>query len=69
MVAAHSGSLGYAYALMERTGEGLPLLEQALGVFEKMNHQLGLSLFLVPLGTPMFWLTGSNRPAAWLGAP
>jgi class 3 adenylate cyclase/tetratricopeptide (TPR) repeat protein len=50
MAAAHSGSLGYAYALMERTGEGLPLLEQALGVFEKMNHQLGLSLFLVPLG-------------------
>ncbi|MDU8914019.1 AAA family ATPase [Aestuariicoccus sp. MJ-SS9] len=50
MVAAHSGSLGYAYALTDRTHEGLPLLEQAVGVFDKMNHQLGLSLFLVPLG-------------------
>ncbi len=50
MVAAHNGSLGYAYGLTDRTDEGLPLLEQAVAVFDKMNHQLGLSLFLVPLG-------------------
>jgi tetratricopeptide (TPR) repeat protein len=50
LVAGHSGSLGYAYALMKRADEGLPLLEQAMTVFEKMRHQFALSLFLVPLG-------------------
>jgi DNA-binding SARP family transcriptional activator/class 3 adenylate cyclase len=48
--AGHSGSLGYAYALVDRADEGLPLLEQAMTVFEKMRHEFALSLFLVPLG-------------------
>ncbi len=50
LAAAHSGSLGYAYALTNRTDEGLPLLEQAVSDFEAMRHQFGLSLFRVPLG-------------------
>jgi tetratricopeptide (TPR) repeat protein len=50
LVAGHSGSLGYAYVLANREDQGLPLLEAAIVVFEKMNHELGLSLFLVPLG-------------------
>jgi DNA-binding SARP family transcriptional activator len=50
LVAGHSGSLGYAYAFANRADEGLPLLEQAMVVFEKMKHDLGSSLFLVPLG-------------------
>ncbi len=50
LAAGHSASLGYAYALTNRADEGLPLLEQAMTVFEKMRHQLALSLFLVPLG-------------------
>jgi tetratricopeptide (TPR) repeat protein len=50
LVTGHSGSLGYAYAFANRADEGLPLLEQAMAVFEKMKHELGSSLFLVPLG-------------------
>src|SRR6185312_8589245 len=50
LVAGSSGSLGYVYALLGRTAEGIPLLEQALSAFEKMGHRFGQSLFLVPLG-------------------
>jgi tetratricopeptide (TPR) repeat protein len=48
--ACNSGVMGHTYALLGRPAEGLPLLEQALGVFETMGHRFAQSLFLVPLG-------------------
>jgi DNA-binding SARP family transcriptional activator/class 3 adenylate cyclase len=50
LAAGYSASLGYAHSLTDRADEGLPLLEQAMGVFEAMRHQLALSLFRVLLG-------------------
>ena len=50
LVAGNSGSLGYVYSRLGRTAEGLPLLEQALKVFEKMDHRFAQALFLAPLG-------------------
>jgi class 3 adenylate cyclase/DNA-binding SARP family transcriptional activator len=44
------GSLGYVYALLGRTAEGIPLMEHALSAFETMGHRLAQSFFLVPLG-------------------
>jgi tetratricopeptide (TPR) repeat protein len=60
MVAGCSGSLGYAYSLLGRSAEGLPLLEDTLRVFEAMGHRFGQSLFLVPLGEAYLL---ADRPA------
>src|SRR6202008_4146101 len=35
----HSGSLGYAYALLGRTAESLPLLEHAMNALGAMGHR------------------------------
>ena len=47
---ALSGSLGYAYALLGRTAEGIPLMEHALSFLETMGPRFAQSFFLVPLG-------------------
>jgi len=44
------GSLGYVYALLGRTAEGIPLMEHTLSAFGTMGHRLAQSFFLVPLG-------------------
>jgi DNA-binding winged helix-turn-helix (wHTH) protein/tetratricopeptide (TPR) repeat protein len=49
-VAANSGLLGRALALLGRADEGLLLMEQAICSFEAMKHGFALSLLLVPLG-------------------
>jgi transcriptional regulator with AAA-type ATPase domain/tetratricopeptide (TPR) repeat protein len=48
--ALSTGSLGYAYALLGRVAEGIPLLEQALSANETMGHGAHQPLFLVYLG-------------------
>ncbi|MGL4291043.1 MAG: tetratricopeptide repeat protein [Phreatobacter sp.] len=60
LVAGNTGSLGYAYALLGRTGDRPPLLEQALGGFDKMGHRFARSLFMPSLGEA-YMLAG--RPA------
>jgi transcriptional regulator with AAA-type ATPase domain/tetratricopeptide (TPR) repeat protein len=45
----HSGNLGYVYALLGRTAEGIPLLQQALSVMETMRSRFALSLYLARL--------------------
>ncbi|SHH44684.1 Predicted ATPase [Bradyrhizobium erythrophlei] len=47
---AGTGYLGYAYALLGRTAEGFSLLEQALGAFEAMGHQVAQTAMLMRLG-------------------
>jgi len=47
---AHTGSLGYAYALSGRIAEGIPLLEHALSATETMGHGNLQPRFLVYLG-------------------
>lgn len=49
LVAGHTGSLGHAHVLGGNMDDGLPMLEQAVSVFDQMRHRMGLSLFLVPL--------------------
>src|SRR5262249_42204111 len=45
-----TGSLGYAYALLRRTDEGLPMLEHALSTFVAMRHRTVERLLLAFLG-------------------
>jgi tetratricopeptide (TPR) repeat protein len=49
-ITRHTGSLGYVYALLGRTTEGLPMLEQALADFEAMGNRGAQPVFLVYLG-------------------
>jgi DNA-binding SARP family transcriptional activator/tetratricopeptide (TPR) repeat protein len=49
LVAGHTGSLGHAHVLGGNIDEGMHMLEQAIAVFDRMRHHMGLSLFLVPL--------------------
>jgi tetratricopeptide (TPR) repeat protein len=46
----NAGSLGYVYALMGRTAEGIPLIEHTLSAFDTMGHRLAQSFYLVRLG-------------------
>jgi tetratricopeptide (TPR) repeat protein len=48
--ALSTGSLGYAYALLGRVAEGIPLLECSLSALETMRHGSHQPLFLVYLG-------------------
>ena len=59
MLAAGSGFLGYAYALVGRTGEGFPLLEQALRTMEATGHRANQSLLLLLLTEACVF---ANRP-------
>jgi transcriptional regulator with AAA-type ATPase domain/tetratricopeptide (TPR) repeat protein len=45
-----AASLGYAYALVGRTDEGLPMIEHAMRGFEATGHRFARAFFLVPLG-------------------
>ena len=47
---AHTGILGYAYALLGRAAEGIPLLERALSTIETMEYGLVQPIFLGYLG-------------------
>ena len=47
---AHAGWLGYAYAFLGRTAEGIPLIEQAAGDALRMGVRFAESLTLVQLG-------------------
>jgi len=46
----NAGLLGYTYALLGRTAEGIPLLEEALSTSEAMRHGVVYPLFLMYLG-------------------
>jgi len=48
--AAHSGGLGYVYALWGRTAEGIPLLEHAVSAFETMGNRVAQCGVLMRLG-------------------
>ena len=49
-VVRHTGSLGYAYVLLGRIAEGLPLLEHAVSAVETMGTRSAQSVFLVYVG-------------------
>jgi class 3 adenylate cyclase/tetratricopeptide (TPR) repeat protein len=48
--ALYSGSLGYTYALLGRTAEGIPLLEHAISALGTMGHRSAQERFTVYLG-------------------
>jgi class 3 adenylate cyclase/DNA-binding SARP family transcriptional activator len=45
-----TGILGYVYALLGRTAEGIALMEHTIVALETMGHRLAQSIFLVLLG-------------------
>jgi tetratricopeptide (TPR) repeat protein len=47
---------------MGRTAEGLPLMEQALNVFERMGHRFAQALFLTPMSEALM-LAGRHADA------
>jgi transcriptional regulator with AAA-type ATPase domain/tetratricopeptide (TPR) repeat protein len=47
--AIHSGNLAYVYTLLGRAADGIPMLEDALGLMDRMRGRFALSLYLALL--------------------
>jgi tetratricopeptide (TPR) repeat protein len=67
LAAGHIGSLGHAHVLGGNMEDGLPMLEQAISVFDRMRHSMGLSLFLVPLAEARLRVGNADRARALAG--
>jgi DNA-binding SARP family transcriptional activator len=67
LAAGHIGSLGHAHVLGGNVEDGLPMLEQAISIFDRMRHSMGLSLFLVPLAEARLRVGNADRARALAG--